>query len=98
MAKQTAKATIVNGIHVLHTDGGRKTYGITVRATGTEADVEKKGFKREWDLNARYILDTTFERLEGLLGLSRLEHVALIVAAQSKMNEEAAAEAQRFTK
>jgi hypothetical protein len=91
-------ATIVKGLHVLYTGtNGRKTYGITVRATGTEADVEKKGFKREWHLNDKYLLDVPYERLQGLLGLSLLEHAALVAEAQGRISEEDVATVHRFT-
>jgi 3-methyladenine DNA glycosylase Mpg len=81
-------ATIVKGPHILFTsDAGHKTYGITVRATGPEAVVEKAGKRREWDINDMTIRERP-DRVAEALGLSREEMDALhlqvtnMVAAQ----------------
>jgi 3-methyladenine DNA glycosylase Mpg len=70
-------ATIVKAPHLLYTGAnGTKTYAITVRATGPEAEVEKAGRRREWDINDFTVLSRP-DRVGEALGLSPAETDAL---------------------
>ena len=72
---------LVTGPHVLWVgSNGRKTYGITVRATGTKEEVELKGFQRQFNINDYMIARMGAQSLADQLGLTLEEAEAIPIA------------------
>lgn len=62
-------AHLIGPVHLLYRGtNGKPTFGISVRATGPEENVEKRGLRRTWDINDYEILNN--DGWQDTLGLS----------------------------
>jgi len=71
-------ATIIQEPHLLYVGAnGHKTAGIRVRTIGSEEDVEKRGYSREWSINA-YTFSANIKWVPDSLGISMEEATKML--------------------
>jgi len=62
---------IIEGPGLLFTGAnGHKTYGIKVRSLGSKADVEDRGYRREWEINDHTLAKVSTNELALFLGIA----------------------------